>query len=115
MTNEDLIAFKRYIEKGYETMCGKRAEELAELSKDNDFDPYSFFGGRKIEKISKKYQEDDDGFAFLLEEVLKELKQRQISLLDLELDDVKQQNEKLSDEEYIIRELEKNKKFKHFK
>ena len=88
---------------------------LAELSKDNNFDPYSFFGGRKIEKISKKYQEDDDGFAFLLEEVLKELKQRQISLLDLELDDVKQQNEKLSDEEYIIRELEKNKKFKHFK
>ncbi len=85
MTNEDLIAFKRYIEKGYEILCGKRAEELAGLSKDDNFDPYSFFGGRKIEKISKKYQEDDDGFAFLLEEVLKELEQRQISLLDLEI------------------------------
>ena len=115
MTNDELIKFKKHIEEGYERLCEQRAKELAELSKDENFDPYSFWGSRKITKITDKYSKDDDGFEFLLEELLKEFEQRQISLLDLELRENIENQELLSDEEYIASEIAKNNKFKHLK
>ena len=113
MTEEELIEFKKFLEERYQQLCNDRAKELADLG--SEFDPYSFQGSRKINKISQKYQEMDDGFRFLMEELLKEMKQRQISLLDLEIEEEKENNERLSDEEYIIKELEKNKKFRQTK
>lgn len=113
MTEIELIEFKRLIEQRYEVLCGDRAKELAALGA--DFDPYTFSGSRKIKNIVKKYQDADDGFRFLLEELLREMKQRNISLLDLEIGNDKEEIDKLSDQEYIMRELEKNRKYRKTK
>lgn len=113
MTEEELIDFKKSLEERYKILCDERAKELASLGE--GFDHYTFLGSRKIEKILKKYQDDDDGFQYLMEELLKEMKQRQISLLDLEIENEKEEVEKLSDEEYIMREIEKNKKYRQTK
>lgn len=113
MTNEELIEYKNNIEKRYEILCDERAEELADLGK--DFDPYTFWGSKKIERIRKKYDDADDGFHFLMEELFKEIEKRQISLLDVEIEKEKEEIQNLSDEEYIIREIEKNKKYRQTK
>ena len=107
MTENELYDFKEKIEKAYEKMCNDRAKELKEIDSE-DFDPFSFFGGKKIDAIAKKYAEFDDGFAFLMEELLREFQQRKIPLD--EIDNLKYND--ISDEEYIYREIEKTNKYK---
>lgn len=107
MSKEELIEFKKVLEGKYALLCEQRAEELAAIATD-DFDPYSSSGERKINKILKKYENDDDGFHYLYEQLLKEFEQRQISIVDLEI----KESNSLSDEDYIAREVEKTKKFK---
>ena len=111
MSEKELIEFKTKLEKQYEKMCDERADELAELNI-LDFDPYSYGGGKQIKKIVDKYKDFDDGYSYLMEELLKEMHQRQISLLDIEIKDEKIEAESMSDEEFIFRELQKNKQFK---
>ena len=113
MTDEELIAFKEDLEDKYEILCDRRAKDLADLGV--DFDPYTRSGERKINKIIMKYQDDEDGWTFLMEETLREMKKRQISLIDLEIEKTKSENEKLTDEQYISQELNKNKKFRNKK
>jgi len=115
MTNDELLQFKPVLEQMYQKMCNDRAEELKILSDDENFDPYSFAGSHKIGQIIKKYEEHDDGFSYLYEELLKEIEQRQISLLDVELKENKDVDETLTDEQYIMREIKKTKDFKQNK
>lgn len=107
MSNEQLIEFKTHLEKGYDKLCEDRAKELKQFDTE-EFDPFSFLGKKKVDNIVKKYAELDDGYTFLMEELLRELQQRQISLLDVETNNL----EKLSDEDYIYRQIEKSEKFK---
>lgn len=109
MTVDELLNFKENIEKGYAKLCDDRARDLAKLG--DDFDPYTVAGEKKIKKIIQKYQDQDDGFIFLLHDVLQELKQRQVSIEDIE----RKESEKLSDEEYIYREIKKTKQYKSSK
>ena len=113
MTDEELIAFKEDLEDKYEILCDRRAKDFADLGV--DFDPYTRSGERKINKIIMKYQDDEDGWTFLMEETLREMKKRQISSIDLEIEKTKSENEKLTDEQYISQELNKNKKFRNKK
>ena len=99
MTDKELLDFKPILEEKYQKLCDDRASELAALSQDENFDPYSFGGSHKINQIVKKYQELDDGFSYLYEELLKELEQRRISLSDVELQSNKGIDQNLSDEE----------------
>ncbi len=110
MTNEELLETKKNLEKAYEKLCEDRARDLKEIDTKN-FDPYTYFGGQKIEKIVKKYAELDDGFAFLMEELAAEFKRRQIPISDLEIIE----DEKLSDEEYIVREIKESNRYKQNK
>ena len=112
MTEEELINFKENLESRYDVMCDERAKDLVALQT-RDFDPFSTAGEKKIKSIIKKYEEFDDGFLFLMEELIKEMKQRQINLLDLEIEKENKQFESLSSEEYIRQELEKNKIYRN--
>lgn len=115
MTDDELFNFKKNIEGGYDLLCEKRAEELALLEKDGDFDPYSFWGSKKIKAIVDKYSNDDDGFEFLYKELHREFERRQISVESFERQKLIGEDENISDEEFLARERAKTEKYRKSK
>ncbi len=106
MSDDDLYALKKKLEQAYAKLCSDRALDLRRIDGDN-FDPFTFMGKKKVEAITKRYAELDDGYMFLMEELLREFKRRQISLVDIE----QSESLEISDEEYIAKAIEKNKEF----
>lgn len=115
MTDDELFKFKENIENGYDELCENRAEELAMLEKNGDFDPYSFLGKKKIKSIVNKYANDDDGFDFLYKELYREFERRQISVDEFERQRLADNIENISDEEFLAREQAKTEKYKKLK
>ena len=115
MEDEELLAFKVHIEQKYSEICENNIMEYAKLMQDENFDQYSFLGKRKINKMLDKHAKDEEGFEVLMQELLKEIKQRQLEIDDVEMNQEFDKLDSMSDEEFIKYQMEKSEKFKNKK
>lgn len=105
---ETLKIFINEIEMKKSVIREKCASEMAEYLKDERFDPYSFFGRRKLRKIAKKYDSALAGAGIYLSIVKKALKRKE----DLE-EEARYSGrgivkpKQMSDEEFLQKEQDK--------
>lgn len=74
--DKELVVFRNELLMKQSEIEEAYAEDIAEISKGDDFDPYSRKGERQIKKIAKKYQDITTGVDYLLEVVNTELAKR---------------------------------------
>ena len=112
MEDDELFEFKKYIEEKYDQVCADNVVEYTKLIADENFDQYSFLGKRKVNKMIDRHQNEEDGFLFLMEELLKEIKQRR--LVDDDYDLIIDTAD-LTDEEFIERQMKISDDYKNKK
>lgn len=77
LSDKDLITLKNTLIIKEGEIEDAYTDDIAELSKDEDFDPYSRKGERMIKKAAKKYMEDIRGLDYMFEVVEKEIAKRE--------------------------------------
>ena len=75
MDNKEIIVFKNHLLMETSKINDSYADEIAEIATVN-FDPDSYWGKKKIDKIAKKYAEQSSGIDYLIELVNIELGRR---------------------------------------
>ncbi|MBO5344896.1 MAG: hypothetical protein IKB06_02600 [Clostridia bacterium] len=75
-SDERLFEFRDWIQAQGELVSEEWAEEVKQKTS-GDFDPYSFFGARKLKKIAKKYAGQVSGLNYLRELVNTEIAKRE--------------------------------------
>lgn len=75
LSDEQLIELRNRLEFEHGKIAEEWSIELASFAKEN-FDPYSFWGKRKIEKLNKKYAPKTADILNLMEDIEKELFKR---------------------------------------
>ena len=96
MTISEIFNFKKKLEESYSKLCEDRAYDLKSIDHE-DFDPYSKKGEKSINAIIKKYAEYDDGYNFLMEEIIRNLELRNVSVEEFK----QNHNRELTNEQYI--------------
>lgn len=111
-TDEELIKIKNELEAEYSEIVADWAEDVKNLSSDK-FDPYSFFGERKLKKIADKYADQSADITIILEDIERELSLRENYNEEQKyLNSNKVKNSKMSTEEFIQKESMKTLKHK---
>lgn len=111
MNHDELVKIQRQVLAEYDETMEKYAREVKMLDKPN-FDPYSYFGEKKIRKIADKYSSDIADMEILLNSIDDELNKRLDAedLLDYERD---AENETKEDRaNFLERESEKTEKIR---
>ena len=76
-TDEELKNFLNQIAMQRGVLQTQCADEMNQYLKDDGFDVYSFWGRRKVDKISKKYASIFAGADYLEETIKEEMKKRE--------------------------------------
>ncbi len=77
MSDKELVVFKNELLMEESKINEAYADEIAGIATVN-FDPNSYWGEKKINKIAKKYAEQSSGIDYLLELVVSELSRRDL-------------------------------------
>lgn len=75
-TDNELIKINSEIEEEYNELVEQWAEDVKSVSTEN-FDPYSFWGERKLKKIAKKYADKAAEMTIIMEDIERELALRE--------------------------------------
>ena len=75
-TDKELIEAKQKLEFEYGKYVDEWAREVAYLINEKNVDPYSFWGERKINKVTKKYTNITSDIQLALEKLASELQKR---------------------------------------
>ena len=75
-TDNELIKINSEIEEEYNELVEQWAEDVKSVSTEN-FDPYSFWGERKLKKIAKKYADKAAEMTIIMEDIEREFALRE--------------------------------------
>ena len=76
MTDEELYAFRDKLSVLHAKFDDEWVEELKIISNQDGFDPYSYWGERKIKKLAKKHAQKTSGLLYLESLTAEELRKR---------------------------------------
>lgn len=113
-SDEELLRFKKELEAFRDKFTQDWAEDLKDLTgQDSNFDPYTFWGERKLKKLAKKHAEKTDGLIYLQEMVAREVQKRdKFKEEQLYAGTGIYKNPKISKEAFLQREQEKTDRFR---
>ncbi len=75
-SDDELIELRNNLDIEYGKLAEEWGEAVAHLVNDLKVDPYTFWGGRKVKKVTKKYSSQTAEIQVLIEDIHKELQKR---------------------------------------
>ncbi len=110
-SSDNLRMFVNEIEMKLSVLREQCAAEMAKYLKDERFDPYSFFGKRKLKSIAKKFDNLLAGASEYLRIIKTELAKREKLEEDLKYSGKGFKPDKLTQEEFLQKEQDKTMAF----